>query len=304
MPATLQAFIAIFLLGALLRSSGLLGKIHAERLAFVVFSISLPATILVSLDRVVFAPTAWKLPVAACLVTLSMLLCSWPVARLLHLPRATRGGLLLGTGCINSVYFAYPVILATLGDKGLAQAILFDLGQTTLTLTVIYGLAVWHGARSATAQSAMLRLVSSPPLWALCLSLLLALFGLHLPAWLHDTLTPVHLTTTPLASLVLGLSISFSAVRRTWPLALLGVSMRMIGGLLLGFAVAYGLDLSGMERAIVILVVAMPSAVTAVIFATDTGLDEDLVTSIVALSICVSVALLPWLPQLVFLLAG
>lgn len=304
MPATLQAFIAIFLLGALLRSSGLLGRIHAERLAFVVFSISLPATILVSLDRVVFAPTAWKLPLAACLVTLSMLFCSWPVARLLHLPRATRGGFLLGTGCINSVYFAYPVVLATLGDKGLAQAILFDLGQTTLTLTVIYGLAVWHGAKSATARSAMRRFVSSPPLWALCLSLLLTLLGLHLPGWLHDALTPIHLTTTPLASLVLGLSISFSAVRRTWALALLGVGMRMVGGLLLGFAVAYGLDLAGMERAIVILVSAMPSAVTAVIFATDTGLDEDLVTSIVALSICVGVALLPWLPQLLFLLAG
>ncbi|HAN91046.1 MAG: AEC family transporter [Nitrospira sp.] len=304
MPATLQAFIAIFLLGALLRSSGLLGRIHAERLAFVVFSISLPATILVSLDRVVFAPTAWKLPLAACLVTLSMLFCSWPVARLLHLPRATRGGFLLGTGCINSVYFAYPVVLATLGDKGLAQAILFDLGQTTLTLTVIYGLAVWHGAKGTTARSAMRRFVSSPPLWALCLSLLLTLLGLHLPGWLHDALTPIHLTTTPLASLVLGLSISFSAVRRTWALALLGVGMRMVGGLLLGFAVAYGLDLAGMERAIVILVSAMPSAVTAVIFATDTGLDEDLVTSIVALSICVGVALLPWLPQLIWLLLG
>mgnify|MGYP003451668277 FL=1 len=304
MPATLQAFIAIFLLGALLRSSGLLGRIHAERLAFVVFSISLPATILVSLDRVVFAPTAWKLPLAACLVTLSMLFCSWPVARLLHLPRATRGGFLLGTGCINSVYFAYPVVLATLGDKGLAQAILFDLGQTTLTLTVIYGLAVWHGAKGTTARSAMRRFVSSPPLWALCLSLLLTLLGLHLPGWLHDALTPIHLTTTPLASLVLGLSISFSAVRRTWALALLGVGMRMVGGLLLGFAVAYGLDLAGMERAIVVLVSAMPSAVTAVIFATDTGLDEDLVTSIVALSICVGVALLPWLPQLIWLLLG
>lgn len=304
MPATLQAFIAIFLLGALLRSSGLLGKIHAERLAFVVFSISLPATILVSLDRVVFAPTAWKLPLAACLVTLSMLFCSWPVARLLHLPRATQGGFLLGTACINSVYFAYPVVLATLGDKGLAQAILFDLGQTTLTLTVIYAVAVWHGAKSATARSAMRRFVSSPPLWALSLSLLLTLLGLHLPGWLHDALTPIHLTTTPLASLVLGLSISFSAVRRTWALALLGVGMRMVGGLLLGFAVAYGIDLAGMERAIVILVAAMPSAVTAVIFATDTGLDEDLVTSIVALSICVGVALLPWLPQLVFFLAG
>jgi len=300
MPATLQAFIAIFLLGALLRSSSLLGKLHAERLASVVFSISLPATILVSLDRMVFAPTAWKLPLAACLVTLSMLLCSWPVTHLLHLSRATRGGFLLGTGCINSVYFAYPVVLATLGDKGLAQAILFDLGQTTLTLTVIYALAVWHGAKNATARSAMLRFVSAPPLWALCLSLLLTLLGLHLPGWLREALIPIHLTTTPLASLVLGLSISFSAVRRTWALALLGVGMRMIGGLLLGFAVAYGLGLAGMERTIVILIAAMPSAVTAVIFATDAGLDEDLVTSIVALSICVGVALLPWLPQLVW----
>ncbi|MBK9113035.1 MAG: hypothetical protein IPM88_15585 [Nitrospira sp.] len=58
-----------------------------------------------------------------------------------------------------------------------------------------------------------------------------------------------------------------------------------------------------MERAIVGLSPPCRSHVTAVIFATDTGLDEHLVTSIVALSICVGVALLPWLPQLVFLLA-
>lgn len=304
MPATLQAFIGIFLLGALLRASGLLGKTHAERLAAFVFSISLPATILVSLDQVTFAPTAWKLPLAACLVTLPMLLCSWHLSRLLHLPRPTRGGFLLGTGCINSVYFAYPVVLATLGDRGLAQAILFDLGQTTLTLTVLYGIAVWHGATSSNARSPMVRFVSSPPLWALFGSLLLSLFAVHLPAWLRDLLTPIHLTTTPLASLVLGLSISFTAVRRTWAVACAGVALRMIGGLLLGITATFVLNLSEMERAVVVLVAAMPSAVTAVIFAADTGLDEDLVTSIVALSICVGVALLPWLPHLTLLLFG
>lgn len=304
MPATLQAFIAIFLLGALLRASGLLGKTHAERLAAFVFSISLPATILVSLDQVTFAPTAWKLPLAACLVTLPMLLVSWHLSRLLHLPRPTRGGFMLGTGCINSVYFAYPVVLATLGDRGLAQAILFDLGQTTLTLTVLYGIAVWHGATSSNARSPMVRFVSSPPLWALCGSLLLSLFAVHLPAWLRDLLTPIHLTTTPLASLVLGLSISFTAVRRTWAVACAGVALRMIGGLLLGITATFVLNLSEMERAVVVLVAAMPSAVTAVIFAADTGLDEDLVTSIVALSICVGVALLPWLPHLTLLLFG
>ena len=304
MSATLQAFIGIFFIGAVLRSFALLGKIHAERLASVVFSISLPATILVSLDRMTFSPTAWKVPLAACLVTLSMLLCSWQLARLLKLSRATQGGFLLATACINSVYFAYPVVLATLGDQGLAQAILFDLGQTTLTLTLIYGLALWHGAGASTLRSVLMRFVSSPPLWALCGSLALTAYGFHLPAWLREGLIPIHLTTTPLASLVLGLSISFSVLRRTLALALLGVAVRMVGGLLLGLAAVWWLNLGGMERAVVVLVAAMPSAVTAVIFATETELDEDLVTSIVALSICAGVGILPWLPRLSLLLLG
>jgi predicted permease len=41
----------------------------------------------------------------------------------------------------------------------------------------------------------------------------------------------------------------------------------------------------------------MPSAVTAVIFAAEAGLDEELVASIVALSLVAGVAVLPWLPQ-------
>lgn len=299
MPPLLQAFIAIFIVGAALRACEMLNKSHAERLASVVFSVSLPATILVSLDRVPFAPTAWKLPLAACLVTVPLVFGSWQFARLLRLPRPTQGGFLLATGCINSVYFAYPVVLATLGDEGLAQAVLFDLGQTTLTLTVLYALALWHGAQPSNSRSAVIRFLSSPPLWALCAILALKLFGLRLPAWLREGLTPVHLTTTPLASLVLGLSISFSAVRRTARLAVAGVLVRMGGGLLLGFAAASLLDLTGLERTVVILVGGMPSAVTAVIFAAETRLDEDLVASVVALSICAGVTILPFLPGLV-----
>jgi malate permease and related proteins len=297
MPTSLQAFLVLFLLGASLRFYAVLTKTHAERLGRFVFSVSLPATILVSLDRVAFAPTAWKLPLAACFVTLPLVLLSWPLARLLHLSRPTQGGFLLSIGCINSVYFAYPVTLATFGEEGLAHAILFDLGQTTVTLTVLYTLASWHGAVSPSAGSSLTRLLSAPPLWALSFILALKFAGFNLPSWLHDGLTPVHLTTTPLASLVLGLSISLDAVRRTWLLTSLGVTVRMLGGLLLGWMAAWLLDLMGTERAIVILIAGMPSAVTAVIFATETGLDEDLVASIVALSICLGVALIPWLPQ-------
>lgn len=304
MPPSLQAFLILFVVGASLRLSGLLGKAHAERLGLLVFSFTLPATILVSLDRAVFEPTAWKLPLAAGLVTLPLLLATWPLARLLHLPRRTQGGFLLAVGCINSVYFAYPVTLATFGKAGLAQAILFDLGQTTITLTALYGLALWHGSADQSARTALRRLLSAPPFWALTAMLALKAAGLHLPSWLHDLLTPVHLATTPLASLVLGLSLSLAAIRQTLTLTCLGVVIRMAGGLSFGWTAAWLLDLTGLERAVVILIAGMPSAVTAVIFATETGLDEDLVASIVALSICLGVALLPWLPQFAAALLG
>ena len=297
MPAPLVAFIVLFVGAALLRAFHLLNRSHAERLAGLVFSVSLPATILVSLDAIQFTDAAWKLPLAACFITLPMLAIAWQLSQFLQLPRPTRGGFLLGTGCINSIYFAYPVILATLGDAGLARAILFDLGQTTLTLTLLYGLALWHGTGSTHVGSAMQRFIAAPPLWALTAILILKLFGWHLPWWLRELLVPVHLTTTPLASLVLGLSISVSG-RGKLGLAALGVLLRMGVGMLLGFAVAGVLNLAGVERVVVILVAGMPSAVTAVIFAAETGLDEELVASLVALSVGVGVALLPWLPQL------
>lgn len=304
MPATLVAFVIIFIAGATLRSSGVLHKTHAERLAWMVFSFSLPATILVSLDGVQFAPTAWKLPLAACLVTIPMVVFTWQLSKILQLPRPTKGGLLLATGTINSVYFAFPVILATLGDEGLAQAVLLDLGQTTLTLTLLYALAVWHSPDSVTPHVAMKRFFRSPAMWALAVILTLKIFGLRLPILIRELLMPIHLTTTPMASLVLGLSINLSSVRKTLPLAPLGVIVRMGGGFVLGTVAVYLLQLEGIERVVVMLVAGMPAAVTAVIFANETHLDEELVASIVALSICLGVALLPWLPRLSLLLLG
>ncbi|HKN86350.1 MAG TPA: AEC family transporter [Nitrospiraceae bacterium] len=304
MPATLQAFLIIFLVSAFLRSSGVLTKSHAEQLTTLVFSLSLPATILVSLNQITFDAAAWKMPFAACLVTLGVLASSWFLGRLLHLPLTTQGSFLVGTGCINSVYFAYPVTLATFGEEGLIQAVLFDLGQTSLTLTLIYGIALRHGRSSPTARLPVARFLSAPPLWALCIILGLKAIGLGLPSWLQFVLTPIHLTTAPLASVVLGLSISLPAMRAQFPLAMLGVIVRMGGGLLFGLTAVFLLELTGVQRATLLLIAAMPSAVSAVIYATETDLDQDLVASIVAISICIGFAFLPFLPRLTVLLSG
>lgn len=300
----LSLFLLLFVIGAGLRLFGLLGRRHAERLGTFVFSITLPATILVSLDQVTFSSTAWKLPLAAWLVTVPLASIAWLLARFLALERPTQGGFALAVGSINSIYFAFPVMLATFGEEGLARAILFDLGQTTLMLTVLYPMALRHGTGGASSLQTLRRLVASPPLWALTAIVLIKVSGLRLPDGLRPILMPVHWLTIPLASLVLGLSISTHALRKTWKLTCLGVALRMGGGLLIGWGITALMGLTGLERAAVILIASMPSAVMSVIYATEAGLDEDLVASIVALSICLGVALLPWLPALARMVVG
>src|SRR4029079_16698343 len=102
------------------------------------------------------------------------------------------------------------------------------------------------------------------------------------PELLLEFLQPLHLTTTPLASLVLGLSITVTG-RSTLGLAALGVVLRVAGGMLLGVAAAGILDLQGLERVVVIVVAGMPSAVTPVIFAAGAGPARELWDPVVGL---------------------
>ena len=302
-PTTLLAFILIFIAGTLLRSCAVLTKKHADFVARFVFSISLPATILVSLDRVDLDASSWKLPAAAAFVVLPLLCVAWGIARLLHLPRPSRGAFIVSSGIMNMAFFAYPVILATFGSEGLARALLFDVGHGVLVFTIVYAVAIGHGAQTLSPSSALLRFVSAPPLWAVSFMVMMKLIGATLPVPIHQALTPIHWTTTPLASLMLGLSLDVNTIRGRLIPALTGTALRMGGGFLLGNLASDILGLSHLERAIVMISAAMPAGLNAVIFSTEERLDVDLAAAIVALSICVGIALLPILPGVVVLLA-
>jgi len=58
MPSSLQLFPVLFVVGASLRPFGILTKQHAERLGTFVFSVTLPTTTVISLDRMAVSLTA------------------------------------------------------------------------------------------------------------------------------------------------------------------------------------------------------------------------------------------------------
>lgn len=204
---------------------------------------------------------------------------------------------------MNMAFFAYPVILATFGSEGLAHALLFDVGHGVLVFTVVYAVAIGHGPHTFSFSSALLRFVSAPPLWAVTFMVMMKLIGATLPVPIHQALTPIHWTTTPLASLMLGLSLDLNALRGRVIPALTGTVLRMGGGFLLGNLASGMLGLSHLERAVVIISAAMPAGLNSVIFSTEERLDVELAAAIVALSICVGIALLPILPAIAVWLA-
>ncbi len=286
---------AIFALGTTLTKVQLGGKQPAQALARVVFWVCLPATIIVSLDRIVLEGVLWTLPLAAVLVVICLLPISWLAGRLLKIPRPAQGTVLVGTSIMNMAFFAYPVFLATMGEEAFGRAVFFDLGHGVLTFTLTYGIAVWHGSAEGALKRAIGGFLVAPPLWALLGMIVVKVSGQHVPPLLHTILTPVHLTTAPLATFVLGLSTDLTAIRQRLFLAATAVGLRMGGGLLLGIASAWLLGLTGLEQTIVVLCAAMPAGLNTVIFAAETGLDRDLAAAMVALSISVGFsALLLW----------
>ena len=156
------AFILMFMAGTLLRFCAVLSKKHADFVARFVFSISLPATIHVSLDSVELDASSWKLPAAAAFVVLPLSWAAWAIARLLHLPRPSRGAFIASSGIMNMAFFAYPVILATFGSEGLAHALLFDVGHGILVFTVVYAIAIGHGPHTLSFSSARRHITEEP----------------------------------------------------------------------------------------------------------------------------------------------
>lgn len=302
MPPQLLAMLLIALLGAGLRRADLLTRSHLERLVHLVFRFSLPATILVSIDRLTLAPDLWRLPLTAWLVILSLLPCAWLLSRGLALPRAATGTLLVGTSVMNMAFFAYAVVLSVFGEAGLGRALFFDLGHGLLVFTLIYGIAVQFGGRASSPRAALGRFLSSPPLWAIILGTLLRASDLHLPEWGHRLLVPLHLTTMPLASLILGLSIDMHTLSQRVTIAAPAVLLRMGGGGVVGWWWSGLVGLSDLDRTIVTLSAAMPVGLNTLVFAAEEELDQALAAAMVTLSICIGLLILPALPWLLGML--
>lgn len=279
-----------FSIGMVLKRQGIADTAHGEFLLRLVFMVTLPMLILLSVSRMPLSLAKAMLPLANIGVNLACMAVTWLLTRRMDLSRATSGTLLVNTMIVNNS-FMFPFILAVYGDEGFADAILFDFGNALMMATFTYAVAFRHSSESHGTWAMLGKILKSPLVWSLCLALLCALAGVGLPARLVSILDPVAQMTAPLILIALGIvfSLKISDVR----LVGLAVTIRMGLGLLFGMGLASLMGLEGTTFIVVSLCSAAPIGFMALTITSLAKLDMPLSASAVSVSLLAGMIYIP-----------
>jgi len=294
----IASLILLFALGRLARWRGWLAPPHAGRMLQLVVNVGLPAMLVATLTRTPLTSELAALPLAALFIMLVTMAVAVFTGRAMGLPRASLGAFIICSMSINDA-FLFPFVLTGWGPQAFAQLALFDVGNSILQATAVFGTAAWYGGHSASVGALLRRMISFPPFWAVIVALALNLLQVPVPAVVLDTLGWAGRLILLLVILALGILFDVRLLRST---RVVGIVLLRIG---LGLALAWGFvelaGLTGLPRAVVLLAGMAPIGFSVVAMANREKLDSELAASAASLTVLMALVYVPvmlWLLHL------
>lgn len=300
MPQGLVDALPILLLigvGVLVRVSGLVNQKEGLVLTRVVYYVTIPAAIIVSIAGAQLTLAKVWLPVISLVVPCMLAgIMYLTTRRLLHQPEL-RGVLLVGM--VVLAIFAYPFFELFYGPEGLANMAIYDVGNAIYAGPVALTLAQRFGSRRTAPlqrSAAWKRVAASPLLWAAVLGLAASLLQIEIRGVVGNTLQRLANANSPLAMVSVGL---FLRPRRGH-LGLVAqfVGLRMVLGGLLGWLMGTVVGLGGLDMITAIVGSSLPAGTTALIYAGNEGLDTEFAASMISFTVIIGAVVINVLPHL------
>lgn len=195
----------------------------------------------------------------------------------------------------NSANMMLPVAFFAFGQSGLERALVLFVFSTlvlyVLGPAVLSDVSVWR-------PQAYRKVLQLPVFWAAFLGTLLNMFKVEFPTVFSRSIELLSGAAIPLVLLTLGLQMSKSQVASFTSDNWFAASFKLVGGPIIGFSVGWGLNLRGLDLAVLTLLAAMPPAVNVFMLALDVGSDAANVARTVTLATLLSLpslALIVWL---------
>lgn len=288
--AKIAPVVLIFILGYYLKRVKILSKPNADLLLKIVFHVSVPALILISIPSMILSFDSIYLPIISSLVIFITYFLARLIEPLLGLEKQTFGAFLVGVLILN-IGFVLPFVLAAYGKEGLAKMMIFDAGNALLAFTFVYYLACKYGSNDTKMKSSAKKLLYSPPLISLVVALLMNFFNVKLPEVGFNLFQLLGDLMIPLIMISLGVYFSPKIVKlKAFSVA---IFLRMFIGLGLGLLFAYLFNLEGLSKVIVLIGSSAPIGYNTLTFSSMEKLDKEFAASIISYSVLIGLFLIP-----------
>lgn len=245
-------------------------------------TLSVPCLIFVALVEAEIDPRALRDLTLASFTAYTVVIASfWALIAALGMDRRTwLAPLAFG----NTGNLGLPLALFAFGEAGLTLAVVVFAVMAVLSFTV----GVWLVSGGGSPARALGEpIVAATILGAACLW-----FGIVTPPVVTETLRLVGQMAIPLMLITLGVAVARLRPRSLGrPAALSAVKVALCAGIAWAAGAAFALP--EVARAVLVLQVATPAAVTSYLLAVKYGADADAVAGLVAVSTVMSVAALP-----------
>lgn len=293
---SLMPVFLIIALGKLLRRTGFFSDELAKGLNRLTYWVALPALLLDKITNATFnSGDVTRISVLLIAATCGSALVGYLTALLLRFKSRSAGAFIQGAARSNNAFIGLPVILYSmrltpgveaLATVALAPAIVF---YNILSISVLLA----YSDRTQQSRSQMIRLfikqlLSNPLLISCVIGLLLNFCGIHFPAAIQRSLSALGGASLALALLSIGTALSFKGIGNGLLHSLTASGIKVFVQPLMGLGLALLWKLPPVERQILLIYLACPTAVVSYVLADIFDSDKELAAHIIVVSTLLS----------------
>lgn len=288
-------------IGLLLRLVPAMPADSARVLNAYVLNVALPALVLLKIPELHFTAQLWLPILTPWLLLVMVAVLTLLVGKFLNWSRDVIVALLIVLPLGNTSFLGFPMVEAFWGSDRMSVAIIYDqLGSFIALATYSTILASVYGHQEKTLQGRAIikKVLTSPPLLALLLALLMR--QTSYPPLATQLLSNVAATLVPVVMIAVGFSLRFRlSADELKPLAF-GLLVTLALMPLMAYAIASSANIEPSLRQTVVFMAAMPPMISAGAIAIMAGLAPRLASALVGFGVLLSFITLPvvyWLLQ-------
>ena len=302
LQATIPVF-AIIVLGFGLRKSGFIeaSKWSAvEDLCFYVLFPAILAKTMIEADLSNIEAGAFTLTLVVSLAIIGgTVLALWPLLRSVLHTKPAQFSTIYQTTTRWHGFIALTIVLNLYGPDGAALiAIMFAIMVPILQVSNIMVLAAFSD-KKADLGGVVLTIFRNPLIWGIGLGLLVNAMGMQPWPAVMDTLDLLGRSALGMSLLALGAGLSLRAALRPSKEMLIGIIGKLLFTPLVMMSAAYAFGVTGLERDVLLIAAAVPTAMNGYVLARKMGGDAELYATISTVQTVVSFVTIPLLLWLV-----